>query len=375
MIKKKIGILLVLTLFIFPGCAGGGGGSILSNNFDNNAMLRALVQNFILAAYQDLVNAAEQLSQDAESFCDAPDADSLTKVQDSWKTVQAKLKTVEVLGFGPFMDLQLNSLLDFWPARPDNIENAIANNTDFDQATLELLGVTLRGLPVLEYLLFPSDGDSQKILDSVTTNPNATSRCNLLQAVALDASLNAKALFTAWDPQGGNFSASLSDAGQGSAVYTSSQDAIATLVRNMEGLVELLKDEKIGEPLGNDSGGTPLPDLVESPYSDQSLQNLLDNLTGWQALYTGDYSGASGLGIKDLIASRNPELANTVQTLLDEAIQAVEAIPEPLSDAVVHQPDVVRNAEEKLGALRDAIRGPVYSILGITSVFSDNDGD
>ena len=53
----------------------------------------------------------------------------------------------------------------------------------------------------------------------------------------------------------------------------------------------------------------------------------------------------------------------------------MEAVPGSLHDALTENPASIENAYEKIKTLRDYLYGPLASLLGVTTKFSDNDGD
>ena len=54
---------------------------------------------------------------------------------------------------------------------------------------------------------------------------------------------------------------------------------------------------------------------------------------------------------------------------------AVEAIPRPLSTAVVDDPQAVRDAIAALGELQVFVQTDLINVLGLALRFNDNDGD
>ncbi|HEX5036901.1 MAG TPA: imelysin family protein [bacterium] len=326
---------------------------------DRNAIFASLVSDVILPEHADLAQKTQDLSDATAALCADLSDTSLETARSRWKDAQFSLKKIQVLAFGPYVDGGFGVRLDFWPTRGDSIETVIAENDDFSDDFVDTLGVAVVGLPALEYLLF-----QDSILDA--------KRCSYAAAVARDAAQNAAALREAWAPEGGNFGAQLIQAGQGSAVFATSQDLLNVLVNQMLTVVELLKDADLGKPLGKKSGGVLMPDLRQSPFSEFSIQDMLANMEGVRELYLGS---AAGQGVRDIAAAQDAFIADRMTTYMDDAAAAILGIPETFPDSLVGNTPVVENAFSKIAFLRSNLAGNLSGLLGVTPFFNGNDGD
>ncbi len=343
-------------------------------SFDRGQMLTMTAQDFVVPAYQDVMDESEALQASVTAFCASPSASTLVNAQAAWKVAQTSVKRIEVVGFGPYLDDHLNDAMDFWPTRPSNIEKAIDDHPDATAATIEGLGSVVQGLPAMEYLLF--DGTPSAILTKFAASTDGD-RCDFLKAQSERLSANAEALYDAWaDPVFGFYS-DLSRAGDGNLPYPTVQSAVNEFVNQMGFLVEVVKDTKIGKPFGKKSGGTTLPDSVESPYSENSLNDIVDSLEGLKRFYQGSFiAGTSGsLSVYALLKTKDAYIADVIVNYIDESVQAVRDIPEPLSTSVNTYPERVETAYQRLVLLKAVIAGQMSGLLGVTPYFSDNDGD
>jgi predicted lipoprotein len=127
-------------------------------------------------------------------------------------------------------------------------------------------------------------------------------------------------------------------------------------------------------PLGVKGGG-PRPDLVESPRSGDTLNGIVADLQGIADVYLGTYEGGRGVGIAAQVAPLSAEIDGNVRQLLDAAIAAVRAVPEPFADAVVHHRSEALAAYQAVQELRRALTLDVASVLGVKLTFGGNDGD
>lgn len=340
---------------------------------DARPSLSGLTNNVILATYDDLADESQTLADTLTALCSAPSQETLDAAQEKWSDVRSLLKKVEVVSFGPYKDSDYDAKLDFWPVRTNNIEEAILQYDSFSSSTLVLLGVSVRGLPTLEYLIFGETGDAD-VLASLTSQDRAAARCALIVAVGSDVAENTEALYQEWAATGDNFAGVFSGAGTND-LYPTQQSAMTEAVNQMAFLVELVKDTKLGKPLGYRSGGTPQPSQAESLFSSNSVQDMVDNLEGLKSFYTGSYGEISGSSIYHVVAQKDAYIAGVAVDYIDDAIAAVKDIPEPYTDTVVNQPATAELAYEKLSLLKALVSGPISGLLGVTPYFNDNDGD
>ncbi len=377
--------LLIALISLFPvlylacGSSGSGGGDPTpSGSLDQNQMLKELSENVIIPSYANLSTAATELQTSLLIFCEDPDLGKLNTAQTKWQNTQGKLTATESFGFGPYQMESFDNEIHFWPSEPDFIEAAIATYEEFTPEILAGIegGVSTRGLPAIEYLLFDSEGDSQKILDNYTQNENAVRRCNFLTAVGNVLQEQSAALHLAWTVNGSNYAEQLYTAGQSGSSFATLHDAINMVVNEWAFSVDFIRDMKLARPMGLKSGSeTPLPETVESPYAHYSKESILTELKGMQSLYRGTYVSNQGLGLKDLVKDKNANASEVLDQLIVDAITATEAIPGSLHGALTQNPASVETAYEKIKTLRDYLYGPLASLLGVTTKFSDNDGD
>lgn len=336
-------------------------------------VLANLSDNMILPAYENFSASAADLETAVQDLCLSPTAQSLANAQAAWKEAHANLKETEVIAFGPYKDSNFAQRIDFWPTRTNNIENAVTNNSTFDDSVIASLGVSARGIPALEYLLFGS-GNSSTTLNALKAESGK--RCRFVEAVSRDLANQSLNLYAAWSPLDGNFSASLSEPGSPASPFPNTQNAISVLVNQMGYIVELVRDTKLGKPLGKNNGGDIQPGLVESPYSGSSAQGMIHNLRGLQLLYhSGPKADPEVESIYSLVYEKDTFTANYLDIVINETIDALEQIPEPFQKSLETDTAAAEKAYEKLRIVKAQISGPISGLLGITAFFNGNDGD
>jgi putative iron-regulated protein len=103
-----------------------------------------------------------------------------------------------------------------------------------------------------------------------------------------------------------------------------------------------------------------------SCFSDNTLADLIGDLEGLRTLYLG---GASGPGLRALIAETRPDLAARIQETMDASLAAARAVPPPFDRAIAgDESEPARRALRALiGALgaQAAALGEAAAALGV----------
>ena len=353
----------VLLVLVHAACGGGGGNGNAPDQ--RRELLVNLADAVVLPTLREFAAATPDLVTATTALCADPVAPTLATAQEAWREVRVPWKKTEALGFGPVSDLRLDRAIDFWPLRVTDVEEEIAQTAPVTTESVAALGASRKGLPVIEYLLW---GDLARLHDGGVANRN----CDYLIALAQVASDNAAQLRDAWEPDVGNFRDELVTAGSGSQTYSALAMPISESANAIFIAVELLEGEKLAEPLGKRNGGVARPDAVESPYSDNSIADLSNALTGVKNAYTGMSSSVSYASV---VSSIDNALGTDVIARLDQCQSAIADIESPLSVAVQSSPATVEAAFDCTKELLRLFKTDVAGVLGVTPTFGDVDGD
>lgn len=376
---------LALLVSAAPACSDEGSpskGPDANRGPDVQDVLRDLANVVIVPAYDDFRASAEQLEAATRSLCAAPDAAQLTALRGQWRDTRALWKRAEAHEFGPAADLRIDTAVDFWPVRASSVDIELAKTDPVPEDYATTLGDTLKGLPVMEYILYDGasaadDADTESVLarlvDAETGEPTRT--CAYLVALSVDVHAKATTLYQAWAPEGENFAAELATAGQGSTAYPDRAKAVSAVVNDFVYLIQEVESVKLAEPLGKRAGDVPQPDAVESARSDSSRADIAANLAGVRAVYTCTRGDTTGASFQAAVAALNPELDAAIMAQLDDADAKVAAIALPLERAVVEDAAPVEAAFESTKELFRLMAVDMVNLLGVTLNFSDNDGD
>ncbi len=350
---------LVIVGAVVAGCSD----PVTQSTVDRAALVAELTDAVIIPSYEELALEASELAATTNVLCEERNASALAATRDAWKAVRRPWRVAEVYELGPVRDLRIKNAIEFLPLREDDLLEVLEGSAPIDAAYIAGLGVAARGLPVLEYLLW--EGTDAEILAALGDAAPAR-RCQYIDALADDLVTQTERLVRAWRADGDDYRAEFADEGT---------MAIDDLVNSSIEALQLLEGERLAKPLGRRDGGVPQLDAIEVRRSGAALADVKAGLEGVAAIYTGDYGTHQSGGIASLVIDANPTLDLRITGQIAAARAALDRIPEPLSQAILDSPELVEEAFVALRALLRLIAADLASQLGVTTTFSDNDGD
>ncbi len=379
--RRCLLVMLFLALFCIAGCGNNVEGAAGAQDTDamKSRLVNEIGEQVIIKSYQGFKQQAADLNLLAQKFCQAVDQSGLEALQTQWRASMAAWMRTESFRLGPVVDELLDYKVFFLPVNPNQIEDIVAGTEPESISASYLLNgsVARKGLPAIEYLIFPSSDDSQTVLEVFTHQSGvARRRCDYLQAVTEDLEINASALLNAWVGSETGYLMSWKNAGQTSEVYTTLQQALDTLVNSMAASLETIKDKKLGDPAGLGENKSPKASKVESLRSLNSLANIKNNLMGLYALYLNTANSHDYYGFDDYLNDAGAvELDRKIKQQFALVMKAVERISEPLSQAVLSDTDHIRTASEQIRELLRLMKQEMASELGVIIGFNSADGD
>jgi predicted lipoprotein len=346
--------------------------------------LETLTSEVFVPMLQDTRDASAELRGAVGELCDAPGAERLEAAQAAWRAARGPWKQTDILTFGPHTlpPWRFASAIDFWPAREASIESALARfggaAGEDDDAGVEpgdagsdgLLASTEKGFPVLEYLLFvPRD---EAALLAAFEGSSGAGRCAYLQRVSDELAQDTAELLRVYKD---DYAPDFTLASGPNELYASVNAAFGDIVNNIGFTVEAARGMRMGKPLGASNGGVAQPELVESRFSDRSIDDVLDVLAGARATFLGEYKDHRAYGIDKVLEARGISLRDDFEAKYDAAVSAIRAIEPPLRVAVVEAPGEVEHAREALQELMLLLQVDVNQALAVTVTFGRTDGD
>ncbi len=338
----------ILTGWLTTGCSSDNNVPIV--NQENTArytnVLTDLSHDVITETYRDLYTSASTLKTAADAFA-IGDQTQLESVKTAWRQTRVHWEQSEAFNYGPADANGADAMIDTWPIDTDAMLELLENPEPITADTLQANN-EVRGLHLIERLAWGESGN--KMAADFTPK-----EVELLRAAASDLQTTAQQLYDGWRLDSGNYGANFINAGQSGSVYTAQELALEAIVNGMIALADEVANTKIQGPLiqGNIA--------EESATSANTLSDLRNNLLSIQHLYTGDRNGVDGNGIDSLLG--DSPLDSAVVQAIDEAIQAIDAIPGTFSDALTANPEYVENAYTKAAALHAVLQSELLPHL------------
>lgn len=365
----------VVTAMLFGACVGAAAGLSCGERDDDfrRGVLHHVAHAVGEPTFEELRLAAHEAHARVDALCQALTPAALDAARAAWDAERDAWGGTLPFTYGPVAEQMQKGPLDFWPARPDTIEAAIAAAPDaaaIDAAFIDARGTSAKGIPALEYVLFGDDPAA--VLPALSDPAAGPRRCAYALALAEDIAARADDLHAAWTP---TFADQLAGAGDGSTLYPTAQLGVDEVVNNLIEALGTMVKAKLDDPLGNTTGAAADPALLESRFAGRSRADLQRNLAAAWAVYHGMDPDAPAAGIAVLVADLDPGLDQRITVQYTHARDALDAVPEPLSGALVDARAAVQAARDELDALRRMLKLDVASTLGVTLALTDNDGD
>jgi putative iron-regulated protein len=364
--KRKL-ITITVAAIIIAGCKKENTTAVT----DDFTILKSKgITDFVnvvaLPGYAELKAKAAMLNDAVVALNASATEANLMAAKNAWKDLRSTWEKCEGYLFGPVDADEHDPETDTWPVNFIDLEALLADNTHpLTVADIEsLTNRALKGYHPIEYVLW-----GKKTSPQTAATLAANSR-QQLYIVSLTAALKnqADALYNSWIAGGGNYSNVFLTAGMaGNTTYPKKQDAYITLLEGCVGICGEVADGKMKDPFDAEaatpgSGG----ELVESPFSGNSVTDFKNNITGAYNVYLGKFN-EQGKGISDLVKTKNVSLDNLIKTKFESAIGSFNNITVPYEDAIVSQRLQCQNSMAAIAALSELLDTQLRSFI-ITNI-------
>lgn len=313
--------------------------------------------DMVYANYQDASSKAHELQKAVDAFVIKPSAEGLQIARKAWLAAREPYGQTEVYRFygGPIDDAKdVEGRLNSWPLDEVYIDmvkgkpNAgLINNPKIDLAADRLIKLNTKGgeaniatgYHAVEFMLWGQDFNPQGPGDRSFTDfvdgqaKNADRRRQYLKVVTDQLVADLDYLAQSW--QAGNTdnyrSRFLKDKPE------------ASLRKILTGMAVLSSAELSGERMQVALDNQDQED-EHSCFSDNTHRDIVNNALGIQNVYLGSYkrvdgSVIKGPSLKDLVADKDPKLADKLEQDLASTQQAAEAIQAPFDQEIIGKKD------------------------------------
>lgn len=329
--------------------------------------VQQLTKAHIQPAYRQLHQASTQLNRNIQQACATPSAVSAEYWQASqhaWRQTMAQWQQIQWLKLGPVAEANLGNRIQFWPDSNDAVERGVTRLLQSPEMPsperMARINVGAQGLPAMERLLFSTPQ---------TLSADSEQRCLVLQAIAANLQSITEGVDRQWHTSNSRFVSALTS---GTGEFSGAKDATEELLSNGLAQLVVILDNKLSYPMAFAAPG--IPALAESPFADESLNNLRHNLSSLHKIYTGD----GGYGLDDMLAQRQHQALSAQITTEFQATTALMAqLPDSYQKALAdeQQRSQLLALVAKLRVLQKLLAEDMVSALSLNLGFNALDGD
>ncbi len=289
-----------------------GGGTLKRNVIDN------YVNDLIIETYTRLDNAAQDLVSAVNALSASPSQETLTAARSAWVRTRIPWEQSETALFGPVDFYGFDPALDTWPVNRTDLEAVLNGNATLNAQTVANFDNSLKGFHTIEFLLY-GEGGAKAAADLTPRE------FTYLIATTDQLKSVTSALLRAWtegiegQPP---YALEVVRAGQGSVAYPTEESVIEQMVRGMITICDEVANGKIADPFD-----TRNPNIVESQFSYNSIIDFSNNITGVKL--------ALDRAVSAFISAGDAELNAQLVAAVNNAIVAIQRIPEPFRSAIL----------------------------------------
>jgi predicted lipoprotein len=362
-------MMRAMRLFLFAAVVLSASVPSAHAGTDHSAIAEATLTEVVRPGYAALVSTTGALDDKVGALCEDPSPEALDAAKKAFAATVRSWSQVEILRFGPVNREHRYERMFYWPDPKGiglrQVQKVLRekDETAVDPASLADKSVALQGLPALEYLLYGSG--SEALAES---GGAGAFRCRFAASIAMNMANIAGEVQQAWSDDA-PFTKMFLGPSPNDPLYRAPKDVTLELSKVFSGGIELVRDQKLGKPLGT-SIETAQPRLAAFWRSGLTFPNMVGNLEGVRTLFTeGGFSG--------VVAQESPGVEDSILFDLNRVIKILAAVDEPITDVV--RDSAQRN---KLEALRVALKsaretgaGMIAQGAGLSFGFNATDGD
>lgn len=337
------------------------------DNFDRTALLTNYADSVIVPNFIRLDQKLDSLTSVTATFNSSPDLSGLYAVRTAFLDAYLAYQSVSAFEFGPSETETYRVNCNTFPTDTAQILLNVANGT-YDLFLASNLDA--KGFPAIDYLLYGKNVSDATVVSYFANTPT---RRTYLSDLVLHLSTHTQNVLTAWT------------SGYRETFIASNGNSIGSslgyIVNQLNYDLELIKNARIGIPLGKLSMGIPYPEKCENYYCGQSVWLASACLNNIENFYLGrSINGSDGSGLDNYLDNlgaqyQSQPLNAAIQSHFQDAKNKLQLVPDPLSVQVISNPAVVDTAYVAIKRLLVLLKTDMPSNLGIVITYQDTDGD
>lgn len=335
--------------------------------FDKQGMLTNYADALIIPSYTNFKTSFDSLVNVYNAFKTSGTLSDLQIVRQKFLVAYLRYQRCDLFEFGPAEAQVIRSNFNIFPTDTVQINaNIIAGSYNLALAA----NLDAKGFPALEFLFF-GNGASESSIQTLFSNTN---RKQYVTDLLAEMQTKTDNVVSAWNTSYRNtFINSLG---------TDIGSSIGYLVNQLNFELDLLKNAKIGIPLGKKSLNVAVPTACEAYYTNTlSIAYAKETLYLIESAYLGrGLNGSNGKGFDDYLIHLDAKynggsLNDAINSQFAVAKTKLAAVPEPLSTQVTSNAATVDAAYVELVKLLVLLKTDMPSSLGVVITYQDGDGD
>jgi predicted lipoprotein len=296
----------------------------------------------------------------AIAFRANPSQDKFNALQVHWKVWGSSFSRLDVYSFFEVKERFFNVNLQNFPVNTAFIESNIDDGGVYDTAYLNTKSTVTKGLATVEYLLY-HERNSEEAFELLSED---TFRVDYLVAISEEILRQTNLLLEFWETYESEF-------------VNSKGNSCADMARciafnQLINIIDVAKVTKVGKPAGLEKSSNISLDKLEAFRSGASLGLIKACLQEVEKAYSQGDSGFS-IMVNDIAGSS--ELSNNIAAAFAKLYQDIDAMPDGLYVAISNGDPMVLTFYDDLTQLIKYFSVDAASILSVTVVPTDNDGD
>jgi len=373
--KKLILLSFALaTALVFADCKKKKGLSDeeeLNASFDKSAMFSNYADNLILPNLQSAKSALDSFALAFDDFIQNKTAANLATARQKFIAAHIRYEHISLFELGPAENEIVRANFDTYPTDSVIIKNNIASGS-YNLSVVSNLAA--KGLPAIDWLLFGKNSSDNTIIALFDTDTYAANRKNYVKDCIGEMQTKLNNIIAGWN-----------SGYRGSFVSSTGPEigsSLGLLVNQISFEVDLLKNSKIGIPLGKKSAGTLLPEKCEAYYANTiSVRLAKECLANIENAYLGrSRNGTDGSGLDDYLDALKVQhnsgtLNDAIKAQFALAKSKLQLVNEPLSAEVMANTATVDAAYVEMVKLLVLLKTDMPSAMGVVITYQDGDGD
>jgi len=411
-VKKRLVAAALTPMLVLSACGedtSSSSGELFNNSQDTDTsfnqvqLITSIVDDVITPTYQQFNTLANNQHQAVTAYCQQEQsfldnnatendvAESKLAAQNSWREAMNVWQQAEMMQVGPLVagEGALRDAIYSWP-----IENTCGVDLDItyfksDSVNGQSYDITKRtasrkSMVALEYLLF-NDNLNHSCTgatvpgnwDNETDQYRKIARCEFAAEVANDVHNSSSELLAQWQGDSG-YASKLKAAGTSGSDFATEHSAVNELSDALFYIDIFTKGAKLATPLGltdNECGAQACPQAVESPYSQHSLENIINNLQALKLFIQG--SGDNGLGFREYLVDVGDLItADGLDADIEQVLATTKAYQLSLSATLSQDSAQVEQTHTEVKNITDKLKSDFINSLALElpqTAAGDND--